>query len=77
MIKYESPTWFYMLTDGFQDQFGGQKDRKFMIKRLKELILDIHYKSMQEQHDILNKTIEDWMISTPQTDDILLTGFKL
>ena len=77
LIHYESPTWFYMFTDGFQDQFGGPKDRKYMIKRLKDLLLDIHYKPMQEQHDILKKEIEDWMINTPQTDDILLTCIKL
>ncbi len=77
IIKYESPTWFYMFTDGFQDQFGGPRDRKYMIKRMKDLILDIHYKPMQEQHDILKKEIEDWMENTPQTDDILLTCFKL
>ncbi|MCD4794722.1 MAG: SpoIIE family protein phosphatase [Bacteroidales bacterium] len=77
IIQYESPTWFYMFTDGFQDQFGGPNDRKYMIKRLKELLLDIHYKPMQEQHDILKKEIEDWMIDSHQTDDILLACIKL
>ena len=77
LIKYESPTWFYMFTDGFQDQFGGPRDRKYMIKRMKDLLLNIHYKPMLEQHDILKKEIEDWMENTPQTDDILLTCFKL
>ncbi len=77
LIKYESPTWFYMFSDGFPDQFGGAHDRKFMIKRLKDLLLNIHYKPMQEQHDILDKTIEDWMEHTNQTDDIIVTGFKL
>ncbi len=77
LIHYESPTWFYMFSDGFQDQFGGPRNRKFMIKRLKQLLLDIHYKPMEEQHEILDKVIEDWMKNTPQTDDIILIGFKL
>ncbi len=77
LIKYESPTWFYMFSDGFQDQFGGPKNRKFMIKRLKQLLFDIHYKPMEEQHEILDKIIEEWMKDTPQTDDIILIGFKL
>ncbi|NOZ35471.1 MAG: SpoIIE family protein phosphatase [Chlorobi bacterium] len=77
IIHYESPTWFYMFSDGFQDQFGGPKNRKFMIKRLKEVLLDIHYKPMEEQHEILSKIIEKWMENTPQTDDIILLGFKL
>ncbi len=76
-IKYESPTWFYIFTDGFQDQFGGPKNRKFMIKRLKELLLEIHQKPLSEQHQILDDTIMDWMKDTEQTDDILLIGFKL
>ena len=77
LIHYESPTWFYMFSDGFQDQFGGPKNRKFMIKRLKQLLLDIHYKPMEEQNEILDKVIEEWMKDTPQTDDIILIGFKL
>jgi serine phosphatase RsbU (regulator of sigma subunit)/ligand-binding sensor domain-containing protein len=77
LIKYESPTWFYLFTDGFQDQFGGPGNRKFMIKRLKERLLDIHYKPMSEQHDILKNEIEHWMEGTFQTDDILLTAIKL
>jgi serine phosphatase RsbU (regulator of sigma subunit) len=76
-IKYESPTWFYLFTDGFQDQFGGPQNRKYMIKRMKEKILDIHYKPMAEQHDILKNEIDEWMAGTFQTDDILLTAIKL
>ncbi len=77
VIKYESPAWFYMFSDGYQDQFGGPHNRKFMIKQMKDLLMDIHYKPMQEQHDILEKTINNWMKDTWQTDDIIVTGFKL
>ncbi len=77
LIQYESPAWFYMFSDGFQDQFGGPKNRKFMIKRLKQLLFDIHYKPMEEQKEILDKVIEEWMKNTAQTDDIILIGFKL
>lgn len=77
LIELKSPTWFYMFSDGYQDQFGGPRNRKFMIKQLKELLFDIHYKKMEEQKEILDKTIEDWMKDTPQTDDIILLGFKL
>lgn len=77
LIQVQSPSWFYIFSDGFQDQFGGPKNRKFMIKRLKQLLLDIHYKPMKEQHEILDRIIEEWMKDTPQTDDIILIGFKL
>ncbi len=76
-VNYTSPTWFYVFTDGYQDQFGGPDNRKFMIKALKNLLLEIHQKPFAEQHQILNKTINDWMAKAGQTDDILLIGFKL
>ncbi len=77
IINYQSPSWFYIFSDGYQDQFGGKDNRKFMIKRLKELLFEIHTKSADEQYKILDDTIMDWMSTTTQTDDIILIGFKL
>jgi serine phosphatase RsbU (regulator of sigma subunit) len=77
VVNYQSPTWFYIFTDGIQDQFGGQFERKFMIKRLKELLFENHQKTPAEQKAILDKAIVDWMKNHEQTDDILLIGFML
>ncbi len=78
IISYaEHETLFYIFSDGFQDQFGGPKQRKFMIKRLKKMLLDNHKKPMNVQKNILNNAVEEWMVSTEQTDDILLIGFAL
>jgi len=77
IINYQSPAYFYMFSDGYPDQFGGPNGRKFMIKSLKELIFDIYKKPMAEQKTILNETIVDWMKLVEQTDDIIVTGFKL
>lgn len=76
-IHYETPTYFYIFSDGYQDQFGGPKNRKFMIKRLRNLLLDIHKLPGERQKAILDETIEDWMKNREQTDDILLMGFRL
>ncbi len=76
-IKYTSPTWFYIFSDGYADQFGGDDHSKFMIKRFKELLFEIHKKPMLEQKQILDENIENWRATTPQTDDILVIGFKL
>ena len=77
-ISYaQTPTYFYIFTDGFQDQFGGPKNRKFMVKRMKEMIYDNHQKPMKEQKKILNIAVESWMKDVEQTDDILVIGFKL
>ncbi|MBN2683244.1 MAG: SpoIIE family protein phosphatase [Bacteroidales bacterium] len=71
----------YLTTDGFIDQFGGPNGRKFMSKRLKELLVEISPKPMNEQNEILDKTILDWMNGYyehyEQTDDITIMGIKI
>jgi len=71
----------YLIGDGYVDQFGGPKGKKFMSKKLKELLLEISNKPMKEQHDILDQTIIDWMSGYgeqyEQTDDITLMGIKI
>jgi serine phosphatase RsbU (regulator of sigma subunit) len=65
---------FYLATDGYQDQFGGEKDRKFMTKQFRELLFSISHLPMSEQQQILNKTIIDWIANKKQTDDITVMG---
>ncbi len=67
----------YTFSDGFQDQFGGPDNKKFMIKKLRALLTDIHSKSLSEQKDILHKTLTDWMGNNFQVDDILVMGIKV
>ena len=71
----------YLFTDGYRDQFGGPSSRKFMSKRLKDLILGNSLKSMAEQRVILDNKIEEWRtgfgIEHEQTDDITIAGFEI
>ncbi|MBL4655539.1 MAG: tetratricopeptide repeat protein [Bacteroidia bacterium] len=67
----------YMFSDGYWDQFGGPKNKRFKSKKFKEIILEIQGKSMQEQHDFLDKTIEDWRGEYEQTDDITVIGIRV
>ena len=76
-ILIDEPTTFYMFSDGYQDQFGGPEGRKFMIKRLKDLLLNIHNKPLNEQKIILEENINDWMKEHKQIDDILVVGFQV
>jgi serine phosphatase RsbU (regulator of sigma subunit) len=75
-VDISVPTTLYLFSDGYQDQFGGEANKKFMSKRFRELLFEIHSKPMQEQKEILDKTIQDWMSKgrEPQTDDILVMG---
>ncbi|MGB0521537.1 MAG: tetratricopeptide repeat protein [Flammeovirgaceae bacterium] len=75
-ISIEKPTTFYIFSDGFQDQFGGPNNRKFMIKRFRELLFEIHQKPMKEQHELLENTLNEWRGKLKQLDDILVIGFK-
>ncbi len=78
VISIEQPTHFYLFTDGYQDQFGGEEDRKFSIKRMRGLLTEIHQKKAVLQREILGKTITDWMRGTSkQIDDILVIGGKI
>ncbi|MCK5846021.1 MAG: SpoIIE family protein phosphatase [Bacteroidales bacterium] len=68
---------FYILSDGYIDQFGGEKGKKYMTKRFKKLILDIHEKPMADQREILWQNHIDWRGDIEQIDDIIVIGVKV
>ena len=72
-----SPITFYIFSDGFQDQFGGPKNKKFMRNRLYQLLFEIHHLPLTEQKTRLNNTLKNWMGEEPQVDDILVMGVKI
>jgi len=67
----------YCFTDGFADQFGGQKGKKFKYRQLEELVLGNSHKSMNEQKNALDKTFESWKGDLEQTDDVLVIGIRI
>jgi serine phosphatase RsbU (regulator of sigma subunit) len=75
IIPFAKGDTFYLTSDGFTDQFGPQG--KFLPKRFRQLLRDMHRKPMPEQHRLLNETILRWRVTEPQTDDILVFGLKL
>jgi tetratricopeptide (TPR) repeat protein len=79
IINIDKPTMFYMFTDGYQDQFGGQERKKFMISQMKEIFLEIHTKEMPTQKQILAQHINRWIEDgkEKQIDDILVMGVRL
>ncbi len=76
-IEITSPTYVYIFSDGYTDQFGGDEDLKFSTQQLKNLLLDIHLLPMNEQKEILNQKIVSWMGENKQLDDIIVIGFKI
>ena len=67
----------YLFSDGYPDQIGGSKGRKFMSRKFKELLLEIHQKPMEEQKQILNNKFEEWKSGYQQLDDVLIIGTRL
>ena len=67
---------YYMFSDGYIDQFGGEHGRKFMKKNFKKLILEIQDYPMPRQKELLEKNLREWMGQTPQIDDILVMGIR-
>ena len=78
-LSLEETTNLYLFSDGFQDQFGGPKGRKFMRKRFYRLLQEIHHLPAEVQRDRLAHTLRDWRKGGkhPQVDDILVLGVRL
>jgi tetratricopeptide (TPR) repeat protein len=88
--KYDNPTpftthavelfpgdIFYLFTDGYQDQFGGDKGKKFKASQLKELLISIQHHSMKEQQQFLAEILENWKGNLEQVDDVCIIGVRV
>lgn len=67
----------YLYTDGYADQFGGPKGKKFKYKQLADLILANRKLPMREQCKILENTFVSWKGNLDQIDDVCIIGLKL
>jgi len=67
----------YLFSDGFPDQFGGPKGKKYMYKSFKGFLKSIHLKPMNEQHDLLEKEFISWIGPYEQIDDVIIMGTRL
>jgi serine phosphatase RsbU (regulator of sigma subunit)/ligand-binding sensor domain-containing protein len=77
---------FYIFTDGFPDQFGGPKGKKFMYKAFKDLLLENNHLPMNEQLDRIKAIFHKWkhwpsengeIIDYEQIDDVCIIGVRL
>lgn len=76
-IELQKDDTIYIFTDGYADQFGGERGKKFMYKPLKELLLSIQNLTIQEQNEFLFENFINWKVDSEQTDDVLFIGFKI
>lgn len=76
-IKTKPGDVFYVFTDGFQDQFGEKEQRKYMTRRYRNFLQSIHRMPLDKQLKIVESEFESWKGGIPQTDDVLLIGFRI
>jgi serine phosphatase RsbU (regulator of sigma subunit) len=67
----------YALTDGMPDQFGGPKGKKFMYKKLKELLISISQLPLSDQHLKLKESLSYWKGDLEQVDDVCVIGIRV
>jgi ligand-binding sensor domain-containing protein/serine phosphatase RsbU (regulator of sigma subunit) len=75
-LKLSKGESIYLFTDGYADQFGGPKGKKFMYSKLKQLLLSIQDKNMTEQMKVLSQTLDDWRGDIEQVDDVMIIGIR-
>lgn len=83
-VELEKDDLIYLFTDGFQDQFGGEKEdeqlkggKKFKPARFKELLLSIRNETMENQKELINKAFDVWKGNLEQVDDVCVIGIRL
>jgi len=67
----------YIFTDGYSDQFGGPKGKKFKSRAFKELLQSINKEPINKQKEIIETTIKTWKGKLEQVDDICVIGLKI
>lgn len=66
----------FLASDGFQDQFGGKEDKKYMVRNFRTLLLETSKLPLSEQNSKIKETFSSWKNNSSQTDDVLVMGFE-
>ena len=77
LIKLQEADSLYIFSDGFVDQYGGKKRKKFKTRNFKKLLLAIQDESMENQKILLEDTFEEWRGSNEQLDDVCVFGIRV
>jgi len=75
-FEYKKGDVIYMYSDGYADQFGGEKGKKYMSGKFVKFLQSIHHLSLEEQYEKLDHELINWRGEEPQIDDILVIGVK-
>jgi serine phosphatase RsbU (regulator of sigma subunit) len=76
-ITLDKPTYLYVFSDGFADQLGGEKNRKYMKTKFRDFLLKHHNEPLEKQHDLIAREFNRWKGNNAQIDDVIVIGIKL
>lgn len=76
-FELEKGDTIYIFSDGYVDQFGGEKGKKFKTKAFRELLISIQDKKMVEQRVVIDNTFEAWKGNLEQVDDVCVIGVRV
>jgi serine phosphatase RsbU (regulator of sigma subunit) len=76
-FELEKEDSIYIFSDGYVDQFGGEKGKKFKAKAFRELLLSIQSQPMEKQKTIIDESFETWRGNLEQIDDVCVIGVRL
>ncbi|HIA37514.1 MAG TPA: serine/threonine-protein phosphatase, partial [Flavobacteriales bacterium] len=76
-IQLEKGDMIYIFSDGFSDQFGGEKGKKYKSANLKHFLLSIQDKDMETQHTLLSEEFDSWKGTYEQIDDVCVMGVRV
>ncbi|MDB4835435.1 hypothetical protein OAH12_02490 [Cyclobacteriaceae bacterium] len=76
-VDTSTPGYAYIFSDGFQDQFGGEKGKKYMSKKFRNLLFNFQSVKMNNQEKELHTTFNNWIGNQEQVDDVLVIGLAI
>jgi ligand-binding sensor domain-containing protein/serine phosphatase RsbU (regulator of sigma subunit) len=76
-VELQQGDLIYLFSDGYPDQFGGPKGKKFLYTRFKELLVSISGRSMDKQYTDLERSFWEWKKDQEQVDDVLVIGIRV
>ena len=76
-IELQKGDSLYIFSDGYADQFGGDKGKKLKTANFKQLLLSIQKESMEKQKQLIDEAFENWKGDLEQLDDVCVIGVRI
>ena len=76
-IEFHPGDTFFVFSDGYADQFGGERGKKFKSANFKRLLISIQDQSIEQQGQSIHQAFEAWVVGHEQVDDVCVIGVRI